>query len=85
MNRELTIEEQEKLLELLLVCIMYLSIVSEPDNPFVKHLGETDKDKAFKILTETVNNLDFLIPLLEDINFYSKEVIEPKVDLSKYL
>jgi len=85
MIRELKKEEQEKLLELLLVCIMYLSIVSEPDNPFVKYLGETDKEKAFKVLTDTVNNLDFLIPLLDELTFEPKELTEPKEDLSKYL
>jgi hypothetical protein len=84
MIRELTKEEQEKLLELLLVCIMYLSVIGVPDNPFVKFLGKSDKEKVLDVLTATVNNLDFLIPLLDDLNFETKEVSSEKIDLSKF-
>lgn len=66
----------EDLLELLLVNIIYLNVVTEVPNKYVKKLGGSTSEQALEMLVKKVNDLEYLMPLVEDINVENKEVTE---------
>lgn len=78
-------EDQKDLLELLFVNVVYLEAVFDTPNPFVQNYGETNEEKALKVLAEKVQQLSRFIPLFKELNVEIKEDTEPTEDLSEYL
>ena len=77
-------EDQKALLELLAINAVYLNVVTEPVNPFVKILLDNSKQKALDLLIRAVNNLEHLVPMAMTVSVENEELTEEKVDLTNF-
>ena len=64
---DLTEDQQQRCLNLLLAAILYLNAKAEKPNPFVRVIGPSNEERALEILANATNNLEDLLPLLPEI------------------
>jgi len=85
-------KDQILLLQLFAASVLFLNVKTEQGNPFVKRLNSKNEEKALAILTDAVNNLEHLLPMLQQMDEELKDAFEPSVsvenkeviDLEKY-
>ena len=61
-------KDQLLLLQLLAGVVIYLEANQDIGNPFVKKLSNQKEKEALELITNQVNNLQHLLPLIAELN-----------------
>lgn len=73
----------EELLDLLMASIIYLEVINEKGNPFVRRFGNSQtKEEVLILLSDAVNNATYLLPEVEKLN--AKRLAEIELEEEKF-